>query len=143
MTAARSSITVRRLALLVAALTATACQGTDGPAAPIAERCPSARVPLCMDVAHAALVRAAVADAGSRLAPSLEDAALREPLTASLAALSDALLAGDIARARASLASTRTALAERQRAVSNAADAADITAIEITLQETDDALGGS
>jgi hypothetical protein len=140
MIATRPTRTVRRFALLAAALTTTACQGTDGPAAPLADRCPSARVPLCMDVAHAALVRAAVADAGSRLAPSLEDAALRAPLTASLATLSDALLAGDIARARSSLAATRAALAQGRAA---ATDAADITAIEITLEETADALAGS
>lgn len=143
MTASRFTSIVRRLTLTCAALVAAGCQGAESPAAPLAEQCPTARVPLCMDVVHAALVRAAVADAGTRLVPALENAALRASLGSRLAALGDALLAGDIARARASLAATRGVLDESPWTSTDPADAADITAIEITLQETANALAGS
>lgn len=120
------------------------CGGADRPAGPTALVCPGAQVPLCTDVAHAALVRAALADAGTRLVPALAAPDTRAVLGARIDALSAALEAGDVAGARASLAATRRALDEaRGPGSAPAADGADLDAIAITLQEVADALAGS
>ena len=131
----------RALAALALVLVA-GCDAAGGPAGPVADRCPTARAPFCTDTEHAALVRAAVADAATRLVPALEDASARDALAERLAVLSVALDAGEVGHGRSVLADLRTVIAGA-RAASHATDAADLEAIANTLQETADALAGS
>lgn len=127
--------------LLVSAMVA-ACQGSDDPAAPVAERCPTARVPLCANVAQTRFVLAAVADAQARLAQSIENAAARRDLDQRLTLLSGRLGAGDVTGARAALAAARTALADsRVQLARYPADAPDLAAIDLTLDQAALALG--
>ena len=133
------------LVTLFAAALVAACASADGPAAPAGLACPGAHVRLCTSPEYAAQVRAAVADAADRLAPALENAALRTALTDRMAILSVQLDAGEIGDARQTLRAIQAALATaradaRAAAAAFANDAADLDAIAITIQETAAAL---
>ena len=133
-----------RLVLLATAFVAAGCQTGDGPTAPAARRCPDARVPLCTDVAHAAYLRAAVADAETRLVPALESGPTRDALAVKLATLSSRLADGDVTGSLAALGAARGAVAQSRAGLDrHTLDAADLAAIELTLTETAGALGAS
>ena len=126
-------MSTRRTLLLASTALAAAC--ADGPTAPRALGCPTARVPLCTDAARAAAVRAALDDASTRLVPTLANATARAGLAGRLPVLAARLDAGDVAGARTALATARAALA------GEAADAPDLAAIQLTLAEIASALG--
>jgi hypothetical protein len=132
------------LALLATTLFGVACQGSDGPVAPSAQRCPTAAVPLCMDAAQATAVRAATADVQLRIIPALESAPTRDILARRLTVVAAQLGSGDVSGARAALVTARRALAEsRAQLVTHPADAADLAAIELTLDQVAAVLGDS
>lgn len=122
---------------LLLASTALAAACADGPNAPVALRCPTARVPLCADDARAEAVRVAVTDASARLVPALGNATARAALAERLPVLAARLAEGDVAGARTALAAARASLA------GEAADAPDLAAIQLTLSEVASALGDS
>jgi hypothetical protein len=133
-----------RPVITIALGAALAAGCADAPNAPQPLHCPSARVALCTDVAHAAVVRAAVADAATRLAPSLAGAGHRAAIAVPLAVLAEQLTDGDVARARDTLASLRSTLARaRDGAAPDSVDAADLAAIDLALQEVAGALADS
>ena len=124
------------LAFLATTLFGVGCQGGDSPVAPGAQQCPSARVPLCMDAAQATAVRAAAADAQLRLAPALESAPARDIFDQRLTVVAARLGGGDVSGARAALGAARGALAEsRAQLATHPGDAADLAAIELTLDQ--------
>ena len=130
--------------LLATALFGTACAGTDGPLAPTALQCPTARVPLCTDAAQATAVRAATADAQLRVVPALEGALARDVFGQRLTVVAARLGSGDVSGARAALAAARGALAEsRAQLAAHPGDAADLAAIELTLDQITAILGDS
>lgn len=132
------------LALLTATLVAAGCQAGDGPVAPAALQCPSARVPLCTDAEQASAVRAAAADAQLRLASALEDAPTRDMLGQRLTVVAARLGSGDVSGARAALVAARGALSEsRAQIATHPGDAADLAAIELTLDQVAAVLGDS
>lgn len=124
-----------RRTLLLASTVIAAAACADGPNAPVALRCPTARVPLCADDARAEAVRAALADASTRIVPALASATARAGLAARLPVLAARLAEGDVAGARTALAAARGSLA------GEAADAPDLAAIQLTLAEIASALG--
>lgn len=131
------------LVTLFAAALVAACASVDGPAAPAGLACPGAQVRLCTSPEYAAQVRAAVADAADRLAPALENSALRTALTDRMAILSVQLDAGEVGDARQTLRAIQAALTTARadaRAAAAANDAADLDAIAIAIQETAAAL---
>ena len=132
------------LALITAALVGAGCQPGDGPAAPVALRCPTARVPLCTDRAQATAVRAAAADAELRLVPALESASSRDVFAQRLTVVTARLGSGDVSGARTALVAARGALADSRAQLStNPGDAADLSAIELTLDQIAAVLGDS
>ena len=127
---------VAPLALLATTLLGVGCQGGDSPVAPAALQCPRAAAPLCMDAVRATAVRAAAADAQLRLAPALESATARGVVEQRLTVVAARLESGDVSGARAALAAARAALAEtRAQLAAHPADAADLAAIELTLDQ--------
>ncbi|HEX8851795.1 MAG TPA: hypothetical protein VF761_19865 [Gemmatimonadaceae bacterium] len=124
------------LALGATVFVAAACQTGDGPTAPVALRCPTARVLLCTDASRAAAVHIAVTDAGARLVPSLTGRDAGEQLAARLSGLEGSLAAGEVTGARAALARAQSALADARAALaSHPDDAPDLDAIALTLDE--------
>jgi hypothetical protein len=120
------------------------CQPGDSPVAPDAQRCPSAPVPLCADAIQAAAVRAAVGDAQLRLVPALGVASTRDMLAHRLTVVAAALGDGDVSVARTALAAARGGVAEARGQLSaHPADAADLSAIELTFDQVAAVLGGS
>jgi hypothetical protein len=95
-----------------------------------------------MNLSHAALVRAAVADAQTRLSPSLENKAAGTDLGERLTLLSARLGSGDVTGSLGALAAARRAVAEsRGQLTRYPADAADLAAIDLTLDQAAIALG--
>jgi hypothetical protein len=134
----------RSLAVVATTLLGVGCQGGDSPVAPASLRCPSAQVPLCMDAAQATAVRAAAADAQLRLIPALEGAPTRAVIGQRLTAVASRLDDGDVTGARIALSAARAALAEsRAHLPSQPADAADLAAIELTLDQIAVVVGDS
>jgi len=133
--ARRAAANAALVAGLAAALAAEACAGADGPVEPSALTCPTAGVALCADPVQAAAVRAAVTDAATRIAPTLNDARVRTALVDGLTTLSAQLEAGDVSRARQTLAAVDAALTSA-RAASRGDAAADLDAIAAAVQET-------
>jgi hypothetical protein len=132
------------LALLATTLFGVACQGSDGPVAPTAQRCPTAPVPLCMDAVQAVAVRAATTDVQLRIVPALESAASRDTFGERLTLLAARVGSGDVSGARAALTAARGALAEaRATLAAHPGDAADLAAIELTLDQIAAVLGDS
>lgn len=132
------------LTLLATTLFGVACQAGDGPVAPASQQCPSARVPLCTDPAQATAVRAAAADAQLRLVPTLESAPTRDIVGQRLTLVAARLGSGDVSGARAALAAARGALGEsRAQLATHPGDAADLAAIELTLDQIAAVLGDS
>ena len=132
------------LALLATTLFGVGCQGGDSPAAPGAQQCPSAPVPLCTDAAQATAVRAAAVDAALRLVPALESASTRDVFGQHLTIVVSRLESGDVSGARSALVAARGALADSRAQLStNPGDAADLAAIELTLDQVAAVLGDS
>jgi hypothetical protein len=91
-----------------------------------------------MDAAQATAVRAAAADAQLRLVPT------RDILGQRLAVIAARLGSGDVSGARAALAAARGALGEsRARLATHPGDAADLAAIDLTLDQIAAVLGDS
>ena len=132
---------------LAAALAAEGCVGAERPTSPSLVTCPAARVALCSDPAQAALVRAAVSDAADRIVPTLENVGARTALLGAMTELSAQLQAGDVGRARETLAATEAALASARPAHDEGAslsnDAADLDAIAAAIHEAAAALADS
>lgn len=132
------------LALLATTLFGVGCQGGDGPVAPAAEQCPTARVPLCTDAIQATAVRAATTDAQLRVVPAIESGATRDAIAARLTVVAARLGSGDVAGARVALAAARGALAEsRAQLAAHPGDVADLAAIELTFDQIAAVLGDS
>ena len=132
------------LALLATTLFGVGCQAGDSPIAPASQQCPGARVPLCMDAAQATAVRAAAADAQLRLVPTLESAATRDIVGQRLTVVAARIGSGDVSGARVALAAARGALGEsRAQLATHPGDAADLAAIELTLEQIAAVLGDS
>lgn len=132
------------LALLATTLFGVGCQGGDSPVAPGAQQCPSARVPLCTDAAQATAVRAAAADAELRLVPALQSASTRDFFGQRLTVVVSRLGSGDVSGARSALVTARGALADSRAQLStHPGDAADLAAIELTLDQIAVVLGDS
>ncbi|HET9002950.1 MAG TPA: hypothetical protein VFN39_03010 [Gemmatimonadaceae bacterium] len=132
------------LALLATTLFGVGCQGSDSPVAPGAQECPSAPVPLCTDAAQATAVRAAAADAELRLVPALESASSRDVFAQRLTVVAARLGSGDVSGARTALVAARGALADSRAQLStNPGNAADLSAIELTLDQIAAVLGDS
>jgi len=132
------------LAIIATTLFGVGCQGSDSPLAPAAERCPSARVPLCTDALQATAVRAAVTDAQLRLAPALESAPSRDTFGQRLTVVAARLDGGDVTGVRAALAAARGALVEsRAQLAAHPGDVADLAAIELALDQIAAVLGDS
>ena len=131
-------------ALLATTLFGVGCQGGDSPVAPSVQQCPSAPVPLCMDAVQASAVRDATADAQLRLVPSLESTMTRDVFGQRLTVVATRLGSGDVAGARVALRAARVALTEsRAQLAAHPGDAADLAAIELTLDQIDAVLGDS
>lgn len=145
MSAHRAGSTWRApLALLATTLFGVACQGGDNPVAPVAQQCPAARVPLCMDAVQATAVRAAADDAQRRLVPALESAPTRDLFGERLTMVAARLESGDVSGARTALVAARRALADcRAQLPTRPGDAADLAAIELTLDQISAVLGDS
>jgi hypothetical protein len=132
------------LALLATTLFGVACQGSDSPVAPSAQRCPTAPVPLCTDAVQATTVRAATADVQLRIIPALESAPSRDIIGQRLTLLAARVGSGDVSGARAALTAARGALTEsRAQLATHPGDAADLAAIELTLDQIAAVLGDS
>ena len=127
-------------ALLLLLGSAAACGGDPtGAGDPPDLTCANATVPLCTDVAYAAAVRTAIADAGGRIAPALS-AEAESAVAGDLAELQAALDAGNVTDARAAAESLRDALAAL-RAVASAADLPSLDAIALAVIQAELALG--
>lgn len=130
------------LALLATTLFGVGCQGGDSPVAPRAQQCPSTPVPLCTDAVAATAVRAAAADAELRLVPALESASSRDAFAQRLAVVAARLGSGDVSGARSALVAARGALTDSRAQLStHPGDAADLAAIELTLDQVAAVLG--
>jgi hypothetical protein len=108
--------------------------------------CPTASVPLCAAVnsSAASSARESASDAASRSTPALENATARSALGAGLSQLDAALAAGNVTKALAALRATREALTSaRAQLNSFPGDAADLAAIELTLDQVAPLLGTS
>ena len=131
---------------LAAALAAEGCVGAERPTSPSLVTCPAARVALCSDPVQAALVRAAVSDAADRIVPTLENVGARTALHGAMTELSAQLQAGDVGRARETLAAVEAALASARPAHGEgtlSSDAADLDAIAAAIHEAAAALADS
>lgn len=113
----------------VALVGLAACRGSDALTAPAADDAPH---PVASSASGPAAggpdLLAALDDADTRLAPSLA-ALTRAPLRAALAALRDALTAGDAPRGRRALAAVRALLVRHAR--DGDGDGADLAAVAL------------
>jgi hypothetical protein len=123
-----------RLATLVALGALTACEGGLTDAAEYG--CPEAIVPLCTAPGLASNVSIAVADARSRLIPSLSDRALAARLDAELEALAQALNAGNVGLARAALVESDVWVKNGLSSAIRGSDP-DLTGIALALAQAD------
>jgi hypothetical protein len=123
-----------RLATLVALGALTSCEGALTDAAEYT--CPEAIVPLCTTPGLASNVSIAVADARSRLIPSLSDRALAARLDAELEALAQALNAGNVGLARAALVESDVWVKNGLSSAIRGSDP-DLTGIALALAQAD------
>ena len=142
-----SPLAGRRAALVVAGATsllgATLSCGDKGPGPVQPITCPSANVPVCTP-ATATAARDVTSDASSRSTPALENTTARSALGTNLGQLDAALANGNITDARAALGRVREAItAARAQLTQFPGDAADLTAIELQMDQVAPLIGTS
>jgi hypothetical protein len=115
---------------------------SDAPTVPASIPAPAAAAPTLV-VSRAAVdaLRMAVADANTRVLPTLESSEPREALAASLAAADEAFASGDARALRATIEHSRAALArEREALDADSPVTADLDALSLMLDELESAL---
>jgi hypothetical protein len=114
--------------------------GNDAPVVPALLTCATATVPLCTDAATATGVRAAIADADTRLRPSLSGAAAAA-IGTELATFRTAVDGGAVSTARSSADRLRAAITTLRGTGTQTPDLATLDAITLALIRAQAALG--